>query len=456
MTYAKPRLCRISPKELWVHYISKSCRLRRQSTTKQPTAEQPATKQPSTEQSAQKQSLTVSPVRVHTSTSPTTSTSPSIVSPVRGHVSASPTTPTTPSNPHPTRLLDLPVDIIICIADHLPPQSAALFAYVCKQASKQFRLAIGSRYDRKLRKQKKHEKFCEYLEIIGREMPGKIACCHCKMYHDIAEAKAHLPNHRTICSFSNDLSLEHYRACEIWDSGNQVNYFLSKGFSTVIFRMAMKQYREGREFEHLFALLSETSEQIAASGCCEYTSKRFRIENGRLILRELNIYYFPLVIEDLRNGPLYITGAKCPHGSVCGKWNPARNTIGNFVGRFGQVQRCKDCHKDFRVDMKQIPESKDKCGTCMVLVTSWKDLGEGVLCNDPVFLSHIRYKDHLQHRQINHTCHQLGSIAEAFEHSESFEVDRIVKGELLDRLHAKATSGAWTQAYKAHGLFGRS
>lgn len=77
-------------------------------------------------------------------------------------------------------LLQLPLDVILCITDHLPGHSLLVLSHTCRS------LHTALRYRRRSRIAYAHYKeFLLYLSILARESPGKWACQECLVLHDV-------------------------------------------------------------------------------------------------------------------------------------------------------------------------------------------------------------------------------------------------------------------------------
>lgn len=255
-------------------------------------------------------------------------------------------------------------ELVLSIADFLPPESAASFSLSCTPI---YRL-LGKHLDALRLDQDARLKF---LVILERDLPGNlITCQHCAKFHLIANAHYHHPSERTRLrnpdSLSNDYPATRgknpeWLRCRIHDVVCNLDLLLHRNFSSTMFRMTMETHRRGQDCSNLLRLLS--CEPLPRYRSEQYTGTA-RIVEGRMLWRNQEVS-----LSRARGG-LWPDEDRsfwiCPHLIF--------HSLKDFTDLQDTsqcLQRCKHCYTEYRVDFKYY-------GTCRArFITRWKDLGEG-------------------------------------------------------------------------------
>ncbi|KFY23970.1 hypothetical protein V491_02335 [Pseudogymnoascus sp. VKM F-3775] len=187
---------------------------------------------------------------------------------------------------------------------------------------------------------------------------------------------------------------------------------LPGGFSSTIFRMATKAYRQGRDTTTLLNLLSYRKMDGRLWGFVELHKVEPRIsQGGSLLIREQKVYLIP----SLQKTPLPWYGGFgiCRHIPFMEmtdlyRWGiqvPGADELINGFENTQGIIYCQYCYSEFRVDFK----GYGKAGN-VLFITRWIDLGDGKEADD--FKRRIRLYGSERRRRVTY---QRGSIYAAFE-----------------------------------------
>lgn len=306
-------------------------------------------------------------------------------------------------------LSKLPTEIILQISRLLPPESAASFSICCRPIY----FALETQYLEDLRPMEGspglHRE--RLLKLLEADLPDHIICGFCKKLHAINKARRHL--------YSNSDYNNHLKCWKV-DYESFTSFFIHEEFSSSIFEMTMKRYRQGSEYSDLLDLLSLKTITRCHIGYVQQQTAAAKLIDGSLIIREQKIFMIPatqpipfpwdanfvicrhisfLTIKHLNR---YLRDIRVPDWKI---------QKGYLNGE--RVMRCRYCRSEYQIDFKQF----GRHGNAMY-VTKWLDLGQGPLeCN---YRSHLRNADALSGRQIEFDS---GSICAAFEGRGQFDFD---------------------------------
>ena len=175
-------------------------------------------------------------------------------------------------------LAKLPSELIICIAEFLPPIAATCFSLCCRHIYSLLAIQCRERY----RNEKNFDTF-ELLEVLERDLPGHISCYRCKKFHAIKHAERH------IRPYNNSLPEKTFR----WLIGVQFSISSSSNnvFGIVAFQMAMKRHRQGADSSPLFNPIFPSGSRIDNNwnGHSKETLLH-RIVNGSLLVRNQTVF----------------------------------------------------------------------------------------------------------------------------------------------------------------------
>jgi hypothetical protein len=309
----------------------------------------------------------------------------------------------------------LPPELILLIVDYLPVVSGASLSLTCHS----FHLCLKKRCLKSL-KEAGCSSIDEFLHFLDRDLPTHIVCPHCVQLHSISFAKKY-----HLLSQADSGTSWPWLACWHADYIRGLEKGIYAEFSSIIFRMTMKAYRQSHEMTQLLSLLSSGTKRSVEWGFVEQRTAAARIQDGSLLVREQRIFMVPSSQEI----PLPWCGGIniCPHIRfatmkslhACGIQVPHANEIEGYENRQGLIY-CDHCYTEFRVDFK----SYGKAGNAMFL-TRWMDLGEGRDLSDHKFRSRFT---NIEEKTWTKVAFQRGSICASFEQKpeSTFKFDSLL------------------------------
>ena len=304
----------------------------------------------------------------------------------------------------------LPPELILHIARFLQPASAASFSLCCRPISF---IIGGTQCLKALQHEDRQSERYEFLTLLEREMPDQILCYYCKKFHAIKHAPRHIYSNIGYYSSST-----HRRAPTCWGANlsSDVFWFISPDFSWTVFQMAMKRYRQGRDYTRLLDLLSYHHTGSWRRGHVRHHTSLPRIINGSLLVRDQRIF-LPFRWDE----SFYV----CPHSRL------VTPTTDNRFGKYlqdrmihwderesheAELIQCEYCLTEFRLDFKAFEGQ----GVAMVF-TKWQDLGRGIFPWDFEWRSHIYDPDGSLEALWERVHFERGSISDSFEEGSDFE-----------------------------------
>lgn len=296
----------------------------------------------------------------------------------------------------------LPPELFLLIADYLSVEEGASLSLTCYSLYS----CLGKQCLESL-KEAEHLIMNRFLHFLERDLPTHIVCPHCNQLHSVFFAENHHLPSKTDVETSKP-----WLACRLADFNGGLESGLYIGFSSTIFRMAMKAHRQGHESTKLLSLLSYGTKTIFNWGFVEQRTATVRIQDGSLLVREQRVFMVPFS----HKVPVPWCGsmAICSHIFfvtmsdlyLYGIQVPLANEIEGYENRQGLIH-CEHCHTEFRIDFK----SYGKAGNAMFL-TRWMDVGEGRDISDYKFRSRLRWIEETSWKKI---AFRRGSICAAFE-----------------------------------------
>ncbi|KAH7360436.1 hypothetical protein BKA65DRAFT_493125 [Rhexocercosporidium sp. MPI-PUGE-AT-0058] len=331
----------------------------------------------------------------------------------------------------------LPPELMLLIVDYGSVVSGASLSLTCHS----FYICLRERCLDSLKKAG-HSTIHEFLSCLERDLPTHVACPYCVQLHPISIAEKYHPLSRT-----DSRPNRPWLAC----CHMELTSGLAKGtyveFSSIIFHMAMKAYRQSRETTQLLRLLSCETKKLLDWGFVEQRTAEARIQDGSLLLREQRVFMVP----SSEAIPLPWCGGIniCPHIRfvtmrtlhVYGIQIPCASQIENFENRQGLIC-CNHCYTEFRVDFK----SYGKAGNAMFL-TRWMDLGEGRNFNDHKFRSRLSGIGETSWAKV---AFPRGSICASFEQKPeaAFKFDSLLSHQDEKDMCTEIISWPWPEGKK--------
>jgi hypothetical protein len=262
-----------------------------------------------------------------------------------------------------------------------------------------------------------------FLMLLERDLHDFILCHHCKKLHSIRKFHGY------------QVSWTHQAPC--MRAMRDSTQYLPLRFSSVVFQMAMKLYRQNRDPSELLRILSGETLDYKT----QHTTET-KIVAGSLLLRWQQILILPdsqaLAVPD----PISIK--VCPHISYISVikegfrgWTFLPIEHWNEPEYWKRLLQCRYCSTEFQITFKSFGDR----GKAMI-VTNWKDLGEGQTPMDPVFQRHTQFAYYSLSE--DRMPFEPGSICKAFEGFDHtlFNADEQVTLEKVKGL-LEESSPAW-------------
>jgi hypothetical protein len=326
-------------------------------------------------------------------------------------------------------LSKLPVELVLHIAQFLPPDSASSFSLCCRPIY----FILGTQYLKALEENEQLDRY-KFLTLLERELSNYIACYYCKKLHAINKAHRHLYTHRYYLGAGCYLSSSLEAGLDIFTP-----LFIHDNFSFTVFQMAMKLHCQGLDCSKLLNLLSYKTKTHFRRGYVVQCTALAQIVDSSLIIREQRIFMMPPT-QPIPWEPDFII---CPHFPFIlvegfkqywdiiqiAYWDESKD----YQKEEGIIQ-CKYCMTEFRVDFKSFGEHGNA-----VFVTRWLDLGEGRSPMDHKWQSHVGWPKRGDSLPVEFG---RGSICSAFEQKEHFrfEFDSLLTPQNKKELFRKSPS----------------
>jgi hypothetical protein len=303
------------------------------------------------------------------------------------------------------------LEVVFEILDYLPPEAAQGFALTCRQ----FYFALGTQPLKKAQIGEVMGCQSKFLYFLERDCPDHIYCYYCSKLHSMDKAHWHTPSLRAKAGKGTPDTIHAYGSPSCLQANCENYFYLHPNFTFVVFQMAMKRYRQGRDCSTLLQLLSYPTITGWIHECFQQSAHEVRIsKKGKLIYRQQQRFKLPR--DASISIPWAVCARVCPHFSLASmesfKLNKA--TLRLPDGKIeGNLIQCRSCRTEFRVD-----HVKYGLSATVFFITKWLDLGEGRTPNEDAWRNHVL--DSIYRLRPGRIKFPRGSIFRAFEREEPF------------------------------------
>lgn len=271
-------------------------------------------------------------------------------------------------------LNQLPLELITCIVESLPLESAAALSLTCR-----YLYSILEEKYLQVAPHLKDPSSYSFALLLERDLPDHIACFHCRSFHCLSDGKA---NDHTLSSESilfRTPCMKHSHEID------ETDMWISWYFNAVIFRMAMKRQRQMRPYEHLLNLLSSKFLKLPSEPSYQICrSSSARIHDNTLLIRNQTIYA-PSVKELAYDWWSWVyPRIYIKQGNETRRSYRKQQTWQSILLRKGLV-KYRFCRTEFRIDFKKINGV-----WFFMFITVWKDHGQGKSHLDRDWQSHVK------------------------------------------------------------------
>ncbi|TEY59188.1 hypothetical protein BOTCAL_0196g00130 [Botryotinia calthae] len=322
--------------------------------------------------------------------------------------------------PKQKNICGLSVDVLVFIADSLPPDTAALLSISCKTLW----LTLGSKYVKALKTPYRvinlpvssmymfnadirlyRSYRYNFLLLLARDLPDHITCYPCNRLHPM-ESASFRGLHYTRCALhvDNTLHLLKYDVRFPWLQRAMKRFRQSRSSDPILF------HDEGNIFSGKTSKLVEVSHE----------SIQFSHTSNSIILRNQGIVFlparhqYPIFEHSIAGVPRSTswTHPICPHL----KWacfyelHTRRLRVSEIPFTRAIFQSCDDCKTDYHVELRDHGEEGDA-----LLFTSWMDLGSGESAREFNWQNAIRDVARQGRDTVSPCEYEHGSVCEAYE-----------------------------------------
>ncbi|KAH8803413.1 hypothetical protein F5884DRAFT_805435 [Xylogone sp. PMI_703] len=300
----------------------------------------------------------------------------------------------------------LPPEVLQIIVELLPLKAVAELSLTSGYLYKMF----GVKTPETLRKPENHKSLYALQIGLADNLPEHIACFHCKCYHyiDTETAPRYMLDEKAL--FRDKLCV---RSTLLMGGVGRL-------FSPMACFMAMKRYRQGRDYGGMLKLLAPRQLHFDLWPELQWNCSSARIVDDKLLFRRQTVAV-PGVVE---TGTLLSRYRVCSHmliklkvgGAVCVsdvphkvlKWrfNPNAEEMENKI-----LMQCRLCYTEFQAYYKEILNGKRRG----LFITVYKDFGEGKSYLDPKWQSHLLVNQMSMQYPPREVEFETGSICSAFE-----------------------------------------
>ena len=322
------------------------------------------------------------------------------------------------------QLIDLPPELILSIANSLPPASTACLA-LCNH---RFSRILGPSAWASLQLQHHGHHRISFLSLLEKDLPQYFACRRCKRLHKNSRVQWPMSGkkHQDLPCVGVFRLFGPPRTTMFRPSRTTM-YFIN--YAHV--QLAMKRHYYGVSHGLPIACFLHTElKEYEARGTVELFSVDARIVSNELLMRSQQW----ILVPQNRSGEFMtksLLHSLCAHIRT-GIWrddkllNIIRPRLQQLEARgicYTKTEQCQECHMDFVLDGLDFGDS----GVAL-FVTRWVNLGAGRDMADPKWIHHHCHPK----RGGVHTTHLLGSIRADFEGQggnsvEEFTADNILK-----------------------------
>ena len=279
-------------------------------------------------------------------------------------------------------LRKLSARVILRIAEFLSPNSKLAFCLTCRYVYSIIRTRyLGSAIVREA--QGSIEARTRPWEVLELEYPDQLECHYCQDLHLIDK----IHEYASLGPGTKGSSSQQHNHLKdkCWKINHEVRTarFIHPKFSFTVFRMIMKRYRQGKDYNKLLEYLAYRSGAVREGAQVKQVVATPKIVNDRLLMRIQTAY---IVQPKGRSRKYLLRGnlLKCPHTSKSSYANirVLRSLFQRFValetvlvGRQEHIfsHQCHFCPTEFRFSLERFE------GQGVVLfITKWQDLGTGL------------------------------------------------------------------------------
>lgn len=279
--------------------------------------------------------------------------------------------------PHISALEGLPVELLQCIASHLPLSAAASFAL----SSKYIWYVVGSQYWHHLRFNSRQYK--TFLGFLEKSMPGHWLCDECLTFHPKPKFG----------------SLMRYSWLPAWKCAQPKIYF-SRHLETpyaapyipishIMLRMAMNRHLFGPEHGEPLKSLSTPAFSDSFREGLGYVSTEACIVADELYMR----CQVRIAIPSSKDFRYIMLLSVCPHISTSNRKNPMTPIIQCLLNHRNTascekckgLRQCRYCLTEFNIQISRFGSTDH-----VLEVTYWKNFGAGRSINDPMWTQQLR------------------------------------------------------------------
>ena len=318
----------------------------------------------------------------------------------------------------------VPLDILVCIMDYLPTESAVAFSLTCNH----LKHLLGTRYFLKLNSSTKDT--LALLHLLALDLPNHIACSPCGRLHSMENLLRYCSVTYTADSRIHKYDSLHLPVCVSKHRYSNV-YAVTELFGTTAFTMVIKRYHQQPDCRKLLEVISsKAAKTVVREDYVRQYREECRIVQGRLMHRLQNVYIswksLTLTSADFRrNSPAETI---CPHHNL-------KTSVRNNKSR---VDICQECYTEYSIAFKYY----EGHGVAM-FVSIWKDLGPGpesevwmqhlpptlaewgrkLFLNQPDAQVSVDSRIHTNHRP------HYGSISSFFGDGDDYKFDSLLTSE---------------------------
>ena len=243
----------------------------------------------------------------------------------------------------------LPLEILLCIVDYLPPESALVFSLSCMQIKR----LLGTQHFKKIIFSTK--RMLALQNLLALDRPNHVVCSACKCLHNMKNLRRYSRGTYIVGNVIPRYKCSRIPACVQQDENQSISS-ITNLFGTTAFKMAMQRYHQGAEYKQLLNAMSSKAPQTTQIG--EYVrrfSEECRIIQGCLMHRLQSVYTARQCLPISRPcmTPLELI---CPH-----------ITLGEHHIDSG-LKRCQKCRTQYRIGLRYYHYG-------WAFFTRWKDLG---------------------------------------------------------------------------------
>ncbi|TGO50785.1 hypothetical protein BCON_0176g00180 [Botryotinia convoluta] len=328
-----------------------------------------------------------------------------------------------PQTPKPKNICGLTIDVLVYLADSLPPDTAALLSISCKAMwrtlgskyvealNKPYRVAsfpVHAMYRRNLNIQLYRSYRYNFLRLLARDLPNYITCYPCNKLHmiDLAYGQRLLVK---ACAFHVDNALPLLGGSASFHILQTAMKRYHQSYST----LSIPLYDETNTFlSEMFQLVEYSRETIQIS----HTTNSLIFRKQRILLLPAN-HHYPFYKNSSVTTPISTSWDYpiCPHL----KWDcfydfRARQlSVSDRSLTSARFQSCDYCMTDYHVAVQDRKEEGDA-----LYLTLWQDLGSGESAREFNWqnaIANVTSQDMQGKDKVSRYQYEHGSICEAFE-----------------------------------------